>query len=275
MSSPPIADLAAAVVDTFVDGRHAGNPAAVVTVDGGFPQRAAMQAIAHRIALPTTAFLLAERPGAAYRVRWFAPREEINLCGHATIASARHVYDTVPGAPGRTLRFVSANGVVLHARGLAGTEIALDLPAVAARPCDPPPGLVAALGTDIVGCHATHDDLLVEVGSPADVAAAAPDFAALARLPYRGHIVTARSRDPGTDFVSRTFFPSLGVDEDQVCVTAHAKLGPFWAGRLGRDALSAVQLSQRGGRLRVTSGPGRVEVIGTAVARAAGAEERP
>jgi predicted PhzF superfamily epimerase YddE/YHI9 len=234
------------------------------------PDRAAMQATAHRIGLPTTAFLVPERPGETYRIRWFTPHEEINLCGHATIAAARYVFDTVPGAAGRRLRFVSPNGV-LHARGLGGTEIALDLPAVRTRPCAPPPGLVAALGTDVLGCHLTHDDVLVELASPAAVAAVAPDFPALARLPFRGHIVTAAAVDAGADFVSRTFFPSLGVDEDQVCVTAHAKLGPFWSARLGRATLTGLQLSQRGGRVRVTSGSERVEVIGTAVPRAGGA----
>jgi predicted PhzF superfamily epimerase YddE/YHI9 len=113
----------------------------------------------------------------------------------------------------------------------------------------------------------SSDDVLVEVDSAKAVAAIRPDFGALARQPFRGHIVTAQGQ-AGVDFVSRTFFPALGVNEDQVCVSAHCKLAPFWAARLGRSTLTALQLSERGGRIEVEDAGARVRVLGTAVIRA-------
>ncbi|GAA1510342.1 PhzF family phenazine biosynthesis protein [Sphaerisporangium rubeum] len=256
------------VVDTFADERFAGNPAAVVEVPG-FPPDAVMQRTAHRIGLPTTAFVVPVAP-ARYRVRWFTPYKEINLCGHATIASARHLF-LAPENTGQTrLTFVSDNGV-LHAER-DGALIAIDLPAAGLTVGEPPPGLLDALGTDAVVCAVSSDDVLVEVESAAAVAAVRPDFAALARQPFRGHIVTARGAS-GADFVSRTFFPSLGVDEDQVCVTAHCKLAPYWSPRLGRTRLKALQLSDRGGRLEVEDLGTRVRVLGTAIPREAGEVE--
>jgi PhzF family phenazine biosynthesis protein len=250
------------IVDTFADARFAGNPAAVVTPPA-FPPVGVMQSTAHRIGLPTTAFVVAAGPGD-YRVRWFTPYKELNLCGHATIASARHLFGR-PGNAGRsTLRFVSDNGVLFTER--VGDLVAIDLPASALTLADPPAGLLAALGTEAVACAVSSDDVLVEVSSAEAVAAVRPDFAALARQPFRGHIVTAPAAS-GADFVSRTFFPSHGVNEDQVCVTAHCKLAPYWAARLGRRRLTALQLSQRGGRIEVEEAGERVRVLGTAVPR--------
>jgi PhzF family phenazine biosynthesis protein len=254
------------IVDAFADAWHAGNPAAVV-IAPIFPADGAMQAAAHQIGLPTTAFVVPMAPGE-YRVRWFTPHKEINLCGHATIASARCLFGQ--GGHGK-LRFLSDNGVLCAER--VGDLIAIDLPASTLTPCDAPsPGLLAALGlrgplaTDVVSVHVSHDDVLVEVASSAVVEAVRPDFAVLARQPFRGHIVTAQGSGKA-DFVSRTFFPSLGVNEDQVCVTAHCKLTPFWARKLERDRMIALQLSQRGGRLQVEKAGDRVRVLGTAVPR--------
>ncbi|MFI0939425.1 PhzF family phenazine biosynthesis protein [Streptomyces sp. NPDC021020] len=253
------------IVDTFADGRFAGNPAAVVR-RSDFPSGEDMQAEAHRIGLPTTAFVVPVAP-AEYRVRWFTPYAEINLCGHATIAGARCLFQDADNAGATRLTFVSENGVLFAER--VGDLVAIDLPTSALTPCDPPPGLLAALGTDAVGCAAAADDVLVELRSVDEVTAVRPDFAALARLPFRGIIVTAPG-EAGIDFVSRTFFPSLGVDEDQVCVSAHCKLTPFWAARLGRPVLNALQLSERGGRLEVHDAGDRVRVLGTAVLRPQG-----
>ncbi|MFI5776793.1 PhzF family phenazine biosynthesis protein [Nocardia sp. NPDC051570] len=247
------------IVDTFADARYAGNPAAVVQAPE-FPSGAAMQRTAHRIGLPTTAFVVPS--GAAeFRVRWFTPHKEINLCGHATIASARVL---LTGSDLTRLTFVSDNGV-LHARR-DGDLIAIDLPTAALTACAPPPGLLDALGTDAVSCAVSSDDILIEVASLAVLESLRPDFAALARQPFRGHIVTAPGRD-GIDFASRTFFPALGVNEDQVCVTAHCKLTPYWGRRLDKVRLTAVQLSERGGRLEVRDKGNRVQVLGTAVPR--------
>ena len=258
------------VIDTFADERFAGNPAAVVE-STRFPSAESMQVVAHRIGLPTTAFVVPAGAGR-YRVRWFTPYKEINLCGHATIASARHLFRQLANSGRDRLTFVSDNGV-LHAEPV-GERVAIDLPAAALTACVPPPGLLAALGVDPVACAASSDDILIEVESAAAVAAVRPDFAALARQPYRGHIVTARG-GTDTDFVSRTFFPALGVNEDQVCVTAHAKLTPYWARRLGRGRLSAVQLSERGGRLALEDAGDRVRVLGTAIPRDGGQDLAP
>jgi predicted PhzF superfamily epimerase YddE/YHI9 len=251
------------IVDTFADERFAGNPAAVVK-GPSFPPVGVMQDAARRIGLPTTAFVVPITPGE-YSVRWFTPDKEINLCGHATIACARYLFRQLDNVYRARLAFVSANGVLSAER--AGDLIAIDLPKAELIACDPPPGLLEALGTDAVSCAVSHDDTLVEVESADAVAAVRPDFAVLARLPFRGHIVTATGTSDA-DFVSRTFFPSLGVNEDQVCVTAHCKLVPFWAERLGRRKLTAVQLSQRGGCLRTEDAGNRVRVLGTAVMRA-------
>jgi predicted PhzF superfamily epimerase YddE/YHI9 len=260
------------IVDTFADATHLGNPAAVVEVPE-FPPADTMQETAHRIGLPTTAYVVPVRAGE-YQVRWFTPYKELNLCGHATIASARVLLGDVDfGGVDRTrLTFVSDNGV-LHAERIEDL-IAIDLPTAALTACDPPPGLLDALGADAVSCAVSRDDILVEVESVAAVQAVQPNFAVLARQPYRGHIVTARGRD-GLDFAARTFFPSLGVNEDQVCVTAHCKLAPYWGRRLGKDRLTAVQLSERGGRLEVRDMGERVQVLGTAVPRGAVYDDLP
>jgi predicted PhzF superfamily epimerase YddE/YHI9 len=250
------------IVDTFADEQFAGNPAAVV-LGPEFPAAEVMQQTAYQVGLPTTVFLVPLTAGA-YRVRWFTPYKEINLCGHATIASARYLFGQAGNSGRARLRFVSATGVLFAER--VGDLVAIDLPKAELRLADPPPGLLEAIGTDAVRCAVSSDDVLVELRSAAAVAAVRPDFAALARQPFRGHIVTAPG-GPGTDFVSRTFFPSLGVNEDQVCVSAHCKLTPFWAERLGRRELTAVQLSERGGRLQVEDAGDRVRVLGTAVLR--------
>lgn len=251
------------LVDTFAGAGHLGNPAGVVPLRS-FPDDDLMQDAAHRIGVPTTAFVVPVAT-AQYRVRWFTPFAEVNLCGHATIGSARHLFAQPENAGRRRLRFESDNGV-LYAQAVRDL-IAIDLPKATLTACDPPPGLLEALGvTAAASCATSSDDVLVELSSADEVAAVSPDFAALARQPFRGHIVTA-SASSGVDFVSRTFFPSLGVDEDQVCVTAHCKLTPFWAQRLGRRALTALQLSERGGRLEVEDRADVVRVLGSAVRR--------
>ncbi|WP_030921933.1 PhzF family phenazine biosynthesis protein [Streptosporangium amethystogenes] len=250
------------VFDTFADANFAGNPAAVV-VTRAFPAEEAMQREAHQIGLPTTAFVVPVVAPDEYRVRWFTPYKEINLCGHATIASARHLFDLDDEL--KRLTFVSDNGV-LHAER-DGHLVSIELPAAPPVPCEPPAGLLEALGIGAARCAVSSDDILVEVDSAQAVAAVDPDFAALAAQPYRGHIVTAASEQAGVDFVSRTFFPALGVNEDQVCVTAHCKLAPHWAARLDLARLTALQLSERGGRLEMTLAGDRVRVLGTAVPR--------
>ena len=249
------------VLDAFADADHLGNPAAVVIL-AQFPPVEEMQRAARRIGLPTTAFVLPRSPGE-YAVRWFTPHAEINVCGHATLASAAHLFATLPGEPPERLAFRYGGGVLDCSR--RRDLIGIDLPATEPEPFDPPADLVRALGVTPLSCRRSPHDVMVELPAAADVRAVAPDFPALGAQPFRGHVVTAPGG--GVDFVSRTFFPTLGVDEDEVCVSAHALLVPFWAGRLGRTSLTALQLSPRGGRLAAEHRGDRVVVYGSAVAR--------
>ncbi len=253
------------LVDTFADAQHLGNPAAVAELAKPLAVPV-LQAAARRIGVPTTAFLVRSAPGR-YRVRWFTPHAEINLCGHATLASARVLFAQPSDSGRRRLFFESGSGVLSAER--VDDLIGIELPAADLASCAPPPGLLESLRINSYrSCMISHDDVLVELGSEDEVAAVVPDFAMLARQPFRGHIVTAPgSPGSGIDFVSRTFFPALGVNEDQVCVSAHGKLTPFWAARFGRRVLFARQLSARGGRLEVEDRGRVVRVLGSAVPR--------
>lgn len=254
------------VVDTFADDRYQGNPAAVILRPQGFPPSAAMQSIASGLALPTTAFVVPEG-GTRYRIRWFTPRKELNLCGHATVASAGYLFDIEGADRAATLCFLTQMGPIYAARD--GDYISIDLPRMDVSPCPPPPGLEPALGAAIVRCAQSADDLLIELESERAVAGLRPDFDALALFSCRGHVVTARADSPGADFVSRAFFPALGVAEDQVCVSAHCKLAPYWGARLHKRRMTGLQLSQQGGRLLVDTHGDRVRVLGTARVRSA------
>jgi predicted PhzF superfamily epimerase YddE/YHI9 len=251
------------VVDAFCEEPHLGNPAAVLLLDGDFPDASAMQEAAAQLAYPTLAVVTSgteRRP-----IRWFTPQSELNLCGHASIAAAA-VLERV--APAGQVRFATREAGDLDCSLSADGCVTLDLPASFVAPCPVPPEAAAAIGAPVLGCVGSEDDLVYILADRAAVAAAAPDFPALARLPWRGHVITAPA-GPGddVDFVSRSFFPGLGVDEDQVCVSAHCKLAPYWAARLGRRDLSALQLSARGGALRIRSEGARVRITGAAPIR--------
>ncbi len=249
------------VVDAFADARHQGNPAAVIPVSGEFPGSRRMQEIAAGLALPTTAFVVSVTE-AEHRIRWFTPKAELGICGHATIATARYLHDVAGADPAAGLTFRTASGPLYTRR--RGDRIAIDLPRSDTVRCAPPPGLADLLGARVLHCQRASDDLLVELESQRAVAALTPDFAGLARIDCRGHVVTARADEAETDFVSRSFFPALGVNEDQVCVSAHCKLAPYWRSIVGKDRMAATQLSERGGRLEVEVAGDRVLVSGTA-----------
>lgn len=254
------------IVDTFVDQNFAGNDAAVILLQNEFPHTDEMQSIALDLGVPTTAFMLAPRESSRYPIRWFTPRKELNLCGHATVASACFLYDVKGVCRSTELCFETHSGP-LHARRI-GSSISLDLPRMDVTACDLPDGLEDALGAKIVNCNRAIDDILVELESEEAVATLRPKFDVLAGINCRGHIVTAQAATQNADFVSRSFFPALGVDEDQVCVSAHCKLGPFWGERLQKEQLTAIQMSQRGGRLMIEVDDHRVQVAGNAHARA-------
>lgn len=251
-----------AIVDAFVGDAFRGNPAAVCILPGPADE-AWMQRVAEEMNLSETACLHAVEGG--YRLRWFTPTTEVDLCGHATLASAHLLWETGLLQPDEQARFETRSGrlTVHRTDGL----LEMDLPASPFTPCDPPDALLPALGIAAAPVWKTAFDYLVEAASEEVVAALAPDFAALHGLPVRGVIVTARATRPTFDFVSRFFAPAAGIDEDPVTGSAHCALGPYWAARLGRSELRAFQASKRGGSLhvRVDNDRDRVYVGGLAV----------
>jgi PhzF family phenazine biosynthesis protein len=248
------------IVDAFTDRPFAGNPAAVC-----LPDRPAdsgwMQHVAAEMNLSETAFLTPEADG--FRLRWFTPAVEVNLCGHATLAGAHVLWESGRLSPDTAARFHTRSGLLTATRDPDG--ITLDFPAESAAPCGPPPGLLDALGADSRSVHRNRMDYLIELDSEAGLRSLRPDFARLATVPVRGVIVTAPSADPAFDFVSRFFAPASGVNEDPVTGSAHCCLGPFWATKLGKDDLIGYQVSQRGGVVRVGVRGQRVRLAGRAV----------
>lgn len=249
------------VVDAFTSVPFAGNPAAVCLLDGPRPADW-MQRVAAEMHLSETAFLHPE--GDGFRLRWFTPAAEVALCGHATLASAHVLWEDGVLPPADEARFMTKSGLLTARRD--GDAILMDFPARIAIPAGDQPELLAALGLDaaqFVGRNV--DDYLVEVADEAAVRGLAPDIARLRRVPVRGVMVTSRAAAGGYDFVSRFFAPAVGVDEDPVTGSAHCCLAPFWADRLGRDALTGYQASARGGVVRVRRRGDRVDLGGQAV----------
>lgn len=253
-------------VDAFADRPFSGNPAAVCVLsspaDEGW-----MQAVALEMNLSETAFLLPEpEPDApdSYRLRWFTPTVEVDLCGHATLAAAHVLWEDGRRPEGEPISFSTRSGRLRAGR--SGGLIALDFPAEPVVDRQPPAGLIEAVGASsprFVGGN--RMDLLLQLDTEAEVWALSPDFGRLRSIPTRGVIVTARSDRPGVDFVSRFFAPAAGVDEDPVTGSAHCALAPFWRDRLGLDAMTGEQVSARGGTVRVRVLGDRVELAGSAV----------
>lgn len=245
-------------VDAFTSRPFGGNPACVVPLERGLDD-AVMQAIAAENNLSETAFVVPE--GREYAIRWFTPAIEVELCGHATLASAHVVFRHLEPARER-VTFSSRSGPLRASLELASGRITLDFPEYDCRPAETTPELVAALR----GARPVETWLGVKLmavfASEADVRALAPDFALVAALPGFGLIATAPG-DP-CDFVSRYFVPQAGVNEDPVTGAAHCQLAPWWARRLGRAALTARQVSKRGGELWVEHVPPRVHIAGHA-----------
>jgi PhzF family phenazine biosynthesis protein len=255
------------VVDAFTDRPFAGNPAAVCVMDGPADE-AWMKAVAREMNLSETAFLHPEgAPGPdraiTWRLRWLTPQVEVDLCGHATLASSHVLWQTGRLAPEAEARFVSRSGP-LRARRQDG-RIVLDFPSRAVAPSAPLPGLEQALGVPVRGLHRGGADLLIELDSAQTVRGLRPDQGALAALDVRGFIVTAAGDQPGVDFVSRFFGPRVGIPEDPVTGAAHTYLGPFWGARLGKQHLVGYQASARGGTVHIQLRGERVDLGGHAV----------
>jgi predicted PhzF superfamily epimerase YddE/YHI9 len=250
------------VVDAFTDRPFAGNPAAVCVLER-WPADEWLQLVGREMNLSETAFLV-PRGGNEFELRWFTPRVEVALCGHATLASAHALWDSGRAAR-EPIGFHTRRSGRLGATPLPGGEIELDFPAKPAAPCDPPPSLLHALGTTATAAGRNEFDFLIELPAEADVRALRPDIAKLAATECRGVIVTARAADPRYDFVSRFFAPQAGVDEDPVTGSAHCCLSEWWGEKLGKSEMVGYQASERGGVVRVTRGGGRVSLAGRAV----------
>jgi len=248
------------VVDAFTDRPFAGNPAAVCIMDRAADERW-MQQVAREMNLAETAFLAPE--AGVYRLRWFTPAVEVQLCGHATLASAHWLWESGAVAPSEPITFETRSGRLLAMK--QGAWIALDFPAKPDTPAEAPPALARALGAAPVAFGVSQFDALAELESEEAVRTLIPDIGALAALPYRGVIVTARAASSGLDFVSRFFAPSVGVPEDPVTGSAHCVLGPYWRRQMMKDDFLAYQASPRGGVVKVGVRGDRVLLGGQAV----------
>lgn len=252
-------------VDAFTAQPFSGNPAAVLVLDRPAQERW-MGAVAREMNLSETAFLTPAEGG--YHLRWFTPAAEVDLCGHATLASAHVLWTEGFEAPAAPLRFFTRSGVLKARR--EGPSIVLDFPATPPREeGTPPPGLAEALGLEPRFVGVTPFDFLVEASSEEEVRSLHPDFSRLRALGVRGVIVTAAAKAP-YDFVSRFFAPGVGIDEDPVTGSAHCALGPYWAGRTGRRDFVGWQASARGGEVGVRLRGDRVLLAGRAVTVARG-----
>ncbi len=233
-------------IDAFADKLFSGNPAAVVPLKKWLPTESMQQLAMENNLSETVFFVPSKEKGVDYAIRWFTPGAEINLCGHATLASAYVIFEIL-GSKRKKISFSSLSGI-LHVHKEKG-KIMLNFPSWNPEPFHAYSSeLPAILGVkNVVGVY-KHRDLLVEVESEEEVLNAQPDMTALKRAEEKV-IITARGSKH--DFVSRFFAPSVGVDEDPVTGSAHSQLIPFWANKLDKKKMTARQLSKRGGELSV------------------------
>jgi PhzF family phenazine biosynthesis protein len=231
-----------------------------------WPEDAWLANVATEMNLSETAFFVSA--GAGYELRWFTPRAEVDLCGHATLASAFVLAELGKLTDGAEVEFSTRSGL-LKARRL-GRGIELDFPLLREEAADAPAGLLEALGVTARYIGRSRFDYLVEVESERAVREMTPDFKALMDVKCRGVIVTARSENPSFEFVSRFFGPAVGVDEDPVTGSAHCCLAPYWGRQLGKTQMTAYQASARGGVIRVEVRGERVILGGDAVVFATG-----
>jgi predicted PhzF superfamily epimerase YddE/YHI9 len=248
------------VVDAFTDRPFAGNPAAVCVLDAPADETW-MRQVACEMNLSETAFLWPV--GDGYSLRWLTPAVEVDLCGHATLASAHVLWETGALERSAEARFTTRGGTLVCRQADAWVE--MDFPALPVSPCEAPPGLDEALGTRALRVGDSGMDLLVEVMNETVLSALSPDMNALSAIPKRGVIVTCRSDTAGTDFVSRFFAPAAGINEDPVTGSSHCALGPYWAAQIGKTSFAARQLSARGGVMKVEVCGERVRLSGQAV----------
>jgi PhzF family phenazine biosynthesis protein len=270
--------LAIVTVDAFTDVRFSGNPAAVCVLPPGKADEGWMQKVARVMNLSETAFLrsrdgLGRAKGQApYDLRWFTPIVEVDLCGHATLASAHVLWEEGRFSPKEKVSFHTRSGLLSARRRVERRQawIELDFPAMPERPFKGSRDVLSkALATKPRHVGAYGSDYLVEVESESVLRSLSPDFALLKTLPVRGVSVTSTpdssTKAKGYDFVSRFFAPRVGINEDPVTGSAHCCLGPFWGRRLGKKEVLGYQASARGGSVRVRMWGERVLLGGRAV----------
>jgi PhzF family phenazine biosynthesis protein len=264
------------IVDSFTGRPFAGNPAGVVLLEtDGFPDERWMQQVAAEVGHAETAFAhRAPRssgrtaPESSWELRWFTPKTEVDLCGHATLATA-HVLHSTGRATG-PIDFATRSGTLTAAADADGT-ITLDFPTATLTATTAHAQIAAAIGADVLAAYETGPTIgepMAEIADEKTLRTLTPDLAAVAALPGRGGvIVTARADDraAGYDFVSRCFLPGIGVVEDPVTGAAHTALAPYWSGKLGRTTLTGFQASARGGLVRTELRGARTLLRGTAV----------
>ena len=250
-------------VDAFTDRPFSGNPAAICVLEGPADD-AWMQSLALEMNLSETAFLYPESADV-YRLRWFTPTVEVDLCGHATLATAHALWSEGHLPADKIARFQTRSGELTATRN--GEWIELDFPAIpldTSKPVDLEAISQALHARVIYAAHGVFD-LLAEVDSEESLRTLIPDMGKIAAFPVRGVIATVRATTPGYDCVSRFFAPNLGVPEDPVCGSAHCCLGPYWAGKLSKTDLMAYQASPRGGVLKLGVRCDRIKLAGRAV----------
>ncbi len=234
------------LIDAFTDQPFRGNPAAVCLLEHE-PPSAWMQSVAAEMNQAETAFVWLEK--ADFGLRWFTPTVEVDLCGHATLAAAHALWETQRLAPGEVAHFQTRSGLLSCRR--TGEWTAMDFPAEPPVQMDTQYDFSAMLGADPIWTGRNRMDYFVQLHSGTALREITPDLAAIAELPARGLIVTARADTADYDFASRFFAPQAGVPEDHVTGSAHCALGPFWADRIGKSQLIGFQASSRGGFVEI------------------------
>lgn len=252
-------------VDAFAGKPFAGNPAAVCLLTSGHP-KAWMQSIAAEMNLSETAFLLPEDEG--YRLRWFTPKVEVELCGHATLASAHVLYETKEMGADSTILFHTQSGLLKANH--RGNWVELDFPSQPPLPELLPGDVYAALGIHSGIASRYGNKILIELESESTIRGLQPDFACLQQATTSEVIVTSKAESRGFDFVSRFFAPVVGINEDPVTGSAHCVLTPYWSRKLAKTEMKAYQASDRGGILKVRLSKERVFILGQAVTIAQG-----
>ncbi len=246
-------------VDAFAEKPFTGNPAAVCILERP-AESEWMQTVASEMNLPETAFLYRDKDG--FNLRWFSPAMEVDLCGHATLASAHILWERGYLKPQEEARFHTRSGLLTARKE---DLIELNFSVEEAQEADMPYGLAEALGVEPSYVGKNRFDYIVEFVSPSSVRELSPDMGLLKRVPTRGVIVTCLSDAPEYDFISRFFAPAAGIDEDPVTGSAHCCLGPYWMKKLGKSEFTAFQASRRGGIIRLRVKDGRVFLSGKAV----------